>query len=942
MVQSFGARAARGLRDALARGPHRPGGVAPAPARARREAPGRAHLRAARATTTAWASSSSSRRATPSRSTTSAYGRVPASAPHAGRGRLGRAVLVDHARARGRPRRRPAAAHRRRSSRRVNVDPDALVIVEGACPASVARARRARPRAAGGVVLRRRRRARRSTTRRSRRGRRATRACASSPSTACTSRGRSRSTRTARAPRLVRSSSTTLVADASVPGRTVTVVGFDPGDSDWPLKASFVLFVRNVVELARLHRAQGAAGPGAYRGSGSRRRAGGDDEGARRRARASPSARSPAKDGVAILPPLDRAGLYHVRWNEPHVGAALIAANLTSAQRERRAARGRSPSQARRGAAATTAPRTCSTHTASGSPGSRLLAALAIASDVYWTTRAAAASRRAGSASDDRPPSRASGCSGPAWRSSPVVLALALAARRRAVLGAGGARRGARRGRAARLRGARRRRARPRDVRALRPSAGAAARRRGRPLPRRRALSRLPLADGRVRRRARHRRRCRRSPALAAALIVAEPELGRPARSPGGRRGGRPLAVHRPRPRRRGARARGAPGRREVDARRRPHRHRRLRRRGRGRGSAAATAARRRRPSAWRWGATRRTWRRRSAARSPSSRPTPSGGIVLVSDGVQTRGDALAAAAAAVAADVPVDVVVLEQKVRPGRPRRERARAAARRRGRALRASRRDVERGRHRRGAPRAARRRRGARRAHAHREGRGRPPAARDGERPGAAPLRRGGDGARSRRPTRRPTTTSGARSCACAAPRWRSSSRETSGTAPRCARRSRRAASAPSSASTTGVPADVGGLAPYDLVVLSDVRASDLEHDADRRPRRLRARPRRGPPAHGGRPLDGARRLRAHADRGGVPGRVRPEAGEAPRVPRRGDRHRLQRLDGGDGRRAHQARARERGRGALGLAPRPRRSPRASSTSTRWCAGRSPCPR
>lgn len=38
------------------------------------------------------------------------------------------------------------------------------------------------------------------------------------------------------------------------------------------------------------------------------------------------------------------------------------------------------------------------------------------------------------------------------------------------------------------------------------------------------------------------------------------------------------------------------------------------------------------------------------------------GRIILISDGVQTRGDALSAAAAAIAADVPVDVVVLEQK----------------------------------------------------------------------------------------------------------------------------------------------------------------------------------------------------------------------------------------------------------------------------------------
>jgi uncharacterized membrane protein len=41
------------------------------------------------------------------------------------------------------------------------------------------------------------------------------------------------------------------------------------------------------------------------------------------------------------------------------------------------------------------------------------------------------------------------------------------------------------------------------------------------------------------------------------------------------------------------------------------------------------------------------------------------GRVVLVTDGVETRGDALAAAAAAVSADVQVDVVVLDQKVVP-------------------------------------------------------------------------------------------------------------------------------------------------------------------------------------------------------------------------------------------------------------------------------------
>ncbi len=58
-----------------------------------------------------------------------------------------------------------------------------------------------------------------------------------------------------RATALVRAGSLVLAADAGLADRTVTVVGVDPGSSDWPLRASFVVFLRNVVELARAHRA---------------------------------------------------------------------------------------------------------------------------------------------------------------------------------------------------------------------------------------------------------------------------------------------------------------------------------------------------------------------------------------------------------------------------------------------------------------------------------------------------------------------------------------------------------------------------------------------------------------------------------------------------------------------------------------------------------------
>ena len=59
---------------------------------------------------------------------------------------------------------------------------------------------------------------------------------------------------------LVRAGGTTLVADLGLPGRTGTVVGFDWQKSDWPLRASFVMFVRNVTELARTNRARLFAG----------------------------------------------------------------------------------------------------------------------------------------------------------------------------------------------------------------------------------------------------------------------------------------------------------------------------------------------------------------------------------------------------------------------------------------------------------------------------------------------------------------------------------------------------------------------------------------------------------------------------------------------------------------------------------------------------------
>ncbi|HEU4537964.1 MAG TPA: VWA domain-containing protein, partial [Polyangiaceae bacterium] len=186
---------------------------------------------------------------------------------------------------------------------------------------------------------------------------------------------------------LVRSSEGALAADASPPGRSGTVIGFDVGDSNWPLRASFVLFVRNVVELARAHRDHGA-------GSGragealrvavppevERVRVDGPGGGAAREAS--------ARAGLAVVSDVRRAGLYHVSWPGPPPGGTLVAVNLTSERESDLRAR-LDPAVAT-GARVALAPAVADAH----ADWSYLAAALAlalVALDAYWLTRRARA-----------------------------------------------------------------------------------------------------------------------------------------------------------------------------------------------------------------------------------------------------------------------------------------------------------------------------------------------------------------------------------------------------------------------------------------------------------------------------------------------------------------------------------------------------------------------
>ncbi len=124
---------------------------------------------------------------------------------------------------------------------------------------------------------------------------------------------------------LLRSGEHTLVADVSTPDRAVTLVGIDPDDSDWPLRASFVLFIRNLEEVARAHRARLALGGGR---AGEPLRVG-VPPGVRVVDVAGPSGprRVNVTSGTAVLGETERTGLYRVRWAG---GETLVPVNLVS------------------------------------------------------------------------------------------------------------------------------------------------------------------------------------------------------------------------------------------------------------------------------------------------------------------------------------------------------------------------------------------------------------------------------------------------------------------------------------------------------------------------------------------------------------------------------------------------------------------------------------
>jgi hypothetical protein len=100
-------------------------------------------------------------------------------------------------------------------------------------------------------------------------------------------------------------------------------------ESNWPLKASFVVFLRNIVELARAHRAGGVLGP-AGTGDALRVRVPLDVERVEAELPNGSRLELPAHDGLCVLPQLTQAGFYYLSYEGRRPGSLLVAASLFS------------------------------------------------------------------------------------------------------------------------------------------------------------------------------------------------------------------------------------------------------------------------------------------------------------------------------------------------------------------------------------------------------------------------------------------------------------------------------------------------------------------------------------------------------------------------------------------------------------------------------------
>lgn len=129
---------------------------------------------------------------------------------------------------------------------------------------------------------------------------------------------------------LIRTQPGPIAVDVSTSSRTATLLGFEVGESDWPLKASFVLFVRNLLEQARAHRAHGAIGP-ARAGEPLRATVPGSAKELQATGPEGEKVEASLRGGLAVVPDVTKVGFYSLSWQGPQAGTLVVPVNLTSA-----------------------------------------------------------------------------------------------------------------------------------------------------------------------------------------------------------------------------------------------------------------------------------------------------------------------------------------------------------------------------------------------------------------------------------------------------------------------------------------------------------------------------------------------------------------------------------------------------------------------------------
>ncbi len=190
-----------------------------------------------------------------------------------------------------------------------------------------------------------------------------------------------------RAASLVRAGDTTVVADLGLFGRTGTLVSFDWGRSQWPLRASFVLFVRNITELARSDRARTLA---VSAHTGEPLRVAAPIDGARASVRG-PSGELPARlaNGLVLAEAPSVPGFYDLVSGAKQT--TTVAVNMADAgESDLRATPDANP-----GAAGASDPRSLPPALDSASPLFAALALAAMLAEVAWLSRQTHAPRAA-------------------------------------------------------------------------------------------------------------------------------------------------------------------------------------------------------------------------------------------------------------------------------------------------------------------------------------------------------------------------------------------------------------------------------------------------------------------------------------------------------------------------------------------------------------------